>query len=410
MAQNRAENSISDDKLPLLSEVVAEPSPLCHVHAPRSSSAVRFRQLPNGEHEHLLLGSLSEGKKTHRMSLSEVFTRWKLEQSSSSQLCFAPLRQQTSHLLASHQTNTLQAEAAVSGGVYVVASRMPLAVSASSVVHVARKVEPGKASAAEQQLYAIKVFRRLPRETAKKYRKRAIAEHCMAHLLNHANVVRTLDLVADESQECLCVAMELCAGGNLFDLIKAAGKLETGESDCFFKQLLSGVQYIHSMGVSHRNIKPENILLTSHGAVKIADFGCAECFRLAWENKARWSCSLQGTLPYIAPEEFAGHLFDPKAVDLWAVGIVYFAMRTAAWPWRIARIQDRLYCEYLKARRHEQCAQLERIHEVSICLLLDAALCLHFIAQASCSFHVCWRRLFVEQYCMPSSTLLLSAG
>ncbi|EGC44856.1 serine/threonine protein kinase hal4 [Histoplasma capsulatum var. duboisii H88] len=76
-----------------------------------------------------------------------------------------------------------------------------------------------------------------------------------------------------------------------------AGKLEVGEADCYFKQLMRGVEYMHEMGVAHRDLKPENLLLTTHGALKITDFGNGECFRMAWEKEAHMTAGLCGSAP-----------------------------------------------------------------------------------------------------------------
>jgi protein-serine/threonine kinase len=75
--------------------------------------------------------------------------------------------------------------------------------------------------------------------------------------------------------------MEYCAGGDLKTLVLRAGRLETSEADCYFKQLMRGLEYLHEMGVAHRDLKLENLLPTADGALKITDFGNAECFRLA---------------------------------------------------------------------------------------------------------------------------------
>lgn len=109
---------------------------------------------------------------------------------------------------------------------------------------------------------------------------------------------------------------------------------------------------MHTQGVAHRNIKPDNILITLHGAVKIIDFGNAECFRAPWEERPHLTKRVSGTIPYIAPEEYGGREFDPRAVDVWAVGVTYIAMRTGRLPWWTALEQDdELYVAYLKARR-----------------------------------------------------------
>ncbi|OKL59325.1 hypothetical protein UA08_04997 [Talaromyces atroroseus] len=211
-----------------------------------------------------------------------------------------------------------------------------------------------------EKLFAVKIFRRRHREPVKKYRDRVASEYCIARSLSHPHVVQTLDLLQDTRRN-LCQVMEYCAG-DLFALIRTVKRLEAVESDCYFKQLVLGIQYIHDMGVSHRNLKPENLLLTFQGALKIADFGCADCFRLPWERKSHNLYSLQGTVPYIAPEQFVLKMFDPRAIDIWPLGIIYVAMRTGRWLWRSATEDDEHYQEYLQYHKAEKYFQLERIN------------------------------------------------
>jgi protein-serine/threonine kinase len=65
--------------------------------------------------------------------------------------------------------------------------------------------------------------------------------------------------------------MAFCDGGNLTILILRRKNLCELEADCFFKQLACGVEYLHSVGVAHHDLKPENLLFTSGGVLKIAD-------------------------------------------------------------------------------------------------------------------------------------------
>lgn len=129
----------------------------------------------------------------------------------------------------------------------------------------------------------MKEFKRRTSESAEKYSKRLTSEFCISSSLHHTNIVTTLDLFQDAKGE-YCEVMEYCAGGDLFTLVVAAGKLEYMEADCFFKQLIRGVVYMHEMGVCHRDLKPENLLLTHDGVLKITDFGNSECFKMAWEK------------------------------------------------------------------------------------------------------------------------------
>lgn len=232
---------------------------------------------------------------------------------------------------------------------------------AFGIVRISHKVDPQDSKC--EQLYAVKEFRRRPQETAKKYQKRLTSEFCISSSLRHPNVIHTLDLLQDAKGD-YCEVMEYCAGGDLYTLVLAAGKLEVCEADCLFKQLMRGVEYMHEMGVAHRDLKPENLLLTNHGALKITDFGNGECFRMAWEEEAHMTAGLCGSAPYIAPEEYVDKEFDPRAVDLWAVGVIYMAMRTGRHLWRVARKdEDEFYKRYLEGRKHEDgYAPIETLH------------------------------------------------
>ncbi|KAH8700931.1 kinase-like domain-containing protein [Talaromyces proteolyticus] len=227
-----------------------------------------------------------------------------------------------------------------------------------------------------KNLYAVKIFTRQGRQqSTKRYLRNLTAEFCISHSLHHPNVVETLDLLQTTTAgNEFCQVMEFCEGGNLFCLLKKVTKLEDdGEADCFFKQLLHGVDYLHSVGVTHRNLKPENLLLTRNGVLKISDFGCAECFKLPWQkakvtsqedtdqNLNAYLGGVLGTVPYIAPEVFTDKRFDPMAVDMWSVGIIYFAMRTGRWPWRIAHEGDGLYHKYAKSYGSEERSVIELV-------------------------------------------------
>ena len=223
-----------------------------------------------------------------------------------------------------------------------------------------------KRSNTGEQLFAVKEFRRRPDENEKKYSKRLTAEFCISSSLRHPNVIHTLDLLQDSKGD-YCEVMEFCAGGDLYTLVLAAGKLEVNEADCFFKQMMRGVEYMHEMGVAHRDLKPENLLLTNHGALKITDFGNGECFRMAWESETHMVTGLCGSAPYIAPEEYIDKEFDARAVDVWATGVIYMAMRTGRHLWRVAKKEeDEFYERYLEGRRDEEgYAPIESLHRVS---------------------------------------------
>jgi len=235
---------------------------------------------------------------------------------------------------------------------------------AFGIVRISHKTDPKDNKS--EQLFAVKEFRRRPQESPKKYQKRLTSEFCISSSLRHPNVIHTLDLLQDAKGD-YCEIMEFCAGGDLYTLVLAAGKLEVVEADCYFKQLMCGVEYLHEMGVAHRDLKPENLLVTTHGCLKITDFGNGECFRMAWEQEAHMTAGLCGSAPYIAPEEYTDKEFDPRAVDVWATGVIYMAMRTGRHLWRVAkRDEDEFFERYLEGRRGDDgYGPIETLHRVS---------------------------------------------
>ena len=245
---------------------------------------------------------------------------------------------------------------------------------AFGIVRISHKTDPKDNK--NEQLFAVKEFRRRPQESPKKYQKRLTSEFCISSSLRHPNVIHTLDLLQDAKGD-YCEIMEFCAGGDLYTLVLAAGKLEVAEADCYFKQLMCGVEYLHEMGVAHRDLKPENLLLTTHGCLKITDFGNGECFRMAWEKEAHMTAGLCGSAPYIAPEEYTDKEFDPRAVDVWATGVIYMAMRTGRHLWRVAkRDDDEFFDRYVEGRKGDDgYGPIETLHRVSLTPISSLALC-----------------------------------
>ncbi|KAJ3380448.1 serine/threonine-protein kinase HAL4/sat4 [Entophlyctis sp. JEL0112] len=222
-----------------------------------------------------------------------------------------------------------------------------LGKGASATVRLAHKHDTSD----HEVYYAIKKFRkRHKKESEKDYIKKVIGEFCISSSLHHENVIETLDLIQDERREW-CVVMEYMSGGDLYARIHD-GLDDQDEINCYFKQLMNGLAYIHSMGVAHRDLKPENLILdTECRILKIADFGVAEVFKTAFEVSSRKSKGVCGSEPYIAPEEWLEDAeYYAAKVDVWACGIIYYALLKNSVPWHIAKLADARYAEYLKKR------------------------------------------------------------
>ncbi|XP_076037994.1 serine/threonine-protein kinase Chk1-like [Oratosquilla oratoria] len=91
--------------------------------------------------------------------------------------------------------------------------------------------------------------------------------------------------------------------------------------------LEEGVDYLHSRGVAHRDLKPQNVLLTEDNVVKLADFGMAALFVVEGEEVAVKGCV--GTVHYMTPKVFESPFYNGPPVDLWACGVILFGMSTA---------------------------------------------------------------------------------
>ena len=324
----------------------------------------RFEVLPDGEHQH----NLKSARRQEKLSdmLREMLGAKKKDenQEDPQQLSLMStwvdqLRSERERLAADKKGGPNATATLVQkyGKCHEIVGR-----GAFGIVRISHKTDPRDN---KEQLFAVKEFRRRPQESPKKYQKRLTSEFCISSSLRHPNVIHTLDLLQDAKGD-YCEIMEFCAGGDLYTLVLASGKLEVAEADCYFKQLMCGVEYLHEMGVAHRDLKPENLLLTTHGSLKITDFGNGECFRMAWEKEAHMTAGLCGSAPYIAPEEYTDKEFDPRAVDVWATGVIYMAMRTGRHLWRVAKKdEDEFFERYIEGRKGDDgYGPIETLHRV----------------------------------------------
>ncbi|KAJ1554756.1 Serine/threonine-protein kinase stk11, partial [Cladochytrium tenue] len=110
------------------------------------------------------------------------------------------------------------------------------------------------------------------------------------------------------------------------------GRLPEVRAHSFFTQLIDGIEYLHSRGIIHRDIKPGNMLVTADDVLKIADLGVAEEFS-AYECGPIQCDTFAGTHQFLAPEVVEGVAkFDGSKVDVWAAGVTLFNMLTGRYP------------------------------------------------------------------------------
>ncbi|WP_051732207.1 Stk1 family PASTA domain-containing Ser/Thr kinase [Kitasatospora phosalacinea] len=149
--------------------------------------------------------------------------------------------------------------------------------------------------------------------------------------LAHPNVVNVLDQGADP--RAVFMAMEYVPGGNLREVLRDRGALSVRAALDVLEPVLAALGAAHRAGLVHRDVKPENVLITDNGMVKVADFGLVRV--LAGTDSAATSATetgqLLGTVSYLAPEQIRQEPTDQR-VDVYAAGILLYEMLTGVKP------------------------------------------------------------------------------
>ena len=149
--------------------------------------------------------------------------------------------------------------------------------------------------------------------------ERIIREMQILTEMNHQNVIKVFKIYEEENN--FSIIMEYCEGGELFNYIVKNKRLSEEESAYFFYQIINGIEYIHSKGVAHRDLKPENLLIGKKKILKIIDFGLSNFYD--GSKRLETPC---GSPCYASPEMVKGRKYDGFNIDIWAIGIILFAM------------------------------------------------------------------------------------
>uniref|UniRef100_A0AAV1UYC6 cAMP-dependent protein kinase catalytic subunit n=1 Tax=Peronospora matthiolae TaxID=2874970 RepID=A0AAV1UYC6_9STRA len=143
-----------------------------------------------------------------------------------------------------------------------------------------------------------------------------LSEKAILQCLDHPFIVNLIGTYQDTRY--LYMVLEYVVGGEFFTHLRKVGRFDTSAAKFYAAQIVSVFEYMHSQNFIYRDLKPENLLLDSHGYIKITDFGFAK--RVAFKTY-----TLCGTPEYIAPEVLLnkGH---GKGVDWWTLGILLYEM------------------------------------------------------------------------------------
>ena len=257
--------------------------------------------------------------------------------------------------------------------------------SGASVVHLATRRADGAR-------VAIKMVPKSAGECSDALGSDFVREVRVMLRLRHAHVLGLLDVFDEPSRSPL--VLELCRGGDLHDLLsRSGGGLEEDATRNVMHQLLSAIAYMHDEGVIHRDLKLENVLMTSRSAaraiVKIADFGFAKptdalAIRAAAANnkQPKKRDTVLGTLEYMAPEMSSRGNYDVH-IDVYACGVIMYALLAgrlpfempasqSAKPQRRGSVAETANCSgSLPSFTEPECASISEEARVMICEMLN---------------------------------------
>ena len=120
---------------------------------------------------------------------------------------------------------------------------------------------------------------------------------------------------------------------DLFNVVMS-GKMSRPEIYCVFRQICDGVEYLHSMGLAHRDLKLDNCVMTEQNVVKIIDFGTATVFHYPGKQQLK-ATGIVGSDPYLAPEVISEESYDPRKTDVWSVAMIFLCMILRRFPWSL---------------------------------------------------------------------------
>ncbi|OCK82711.1 Pkinase-domain-containing protein [Lepidopterella palustris CBS 459.81] len=146
--------------------------------------------------------------------------------------------------------------------------------------------------------------------------------------LNHPNVVSLIEVLDDPEEDSLYMVMEMCKKGVVMrvSLEERADPYCEEKCRCWFRDMILGIEYLHAQGIIHRDIKPDNCLITDDDVLKIVDFGVSEMF----EKESEMQTAKSAGSPAFMPPELcvAKHgQVSGRAADIWSMGVTLYCLR-----------------------------------------------------------------------------------
>jgi pSer/pThr/pTyr-binding forkhead associated (FHA) protein len=197
-------------------------------------------------------------------------------------------------------------------------------------VYRARRADDGKLLAVKVMLSRVDA----DDEAIEKFNR----EIAVTAKLQHPNIIRVQESGA--SGAVFYFVMEFCDGGSAWDLmLKNSGRLSLSQAKPIILGALGGLAFAHDKGFVHRDLKPQNILL-SQGEVRLSDFGLAKSFQQAGLSGLSMTGGYAGTPVYMPREQITNFKYIKPVSDVWSMGATIYNMLTGAFPYPFSNERD----------------------------------------------------------------------
>jgi serine/threonine protein kinase len=193
-----------------------------------------------------------------------------------------------------------------------------------------------KGGADDGRPYAMKVTRKATIIQDEKTTECTITERRVLEAVRHCPFLVTLRY-AFQTDFKLYLILDYASGGDLLTHLFRRRKLNEDEVRFYISEIILALEHLHKLGIIHRDVKLENILLDSQGHVVLADFGLSKKF-LPHETHRTYTCC--GTFKYMAPEVIQTGAGYGMAADWWSVGVVTYELFTGVSPFSLDRASD----------------------------------------------------------------------
>lgn len=194
-------------------------------------------------------------------------------------------------------------------------------------VHFARNLETGAGVAVKiidkEKVFKVGLIEQIKREIS------------VMRLVKHPNIVQLYEVMATKSK--IYFVLEYVKGGELFNKV-AKGKLKEDVARKYFQQLISAVDFCHSRGVYHRDLKLENLLLDENGNLKVSDFGLSALAETKRQDGLLHTTC--GTPAYVAPEVINRKGYDGSKADIWSCGVILYVLLAGYLPFHDSNLME----------------------------------------------------------------------